>query len=470
MTCMANFMRTSIRVLLIVVLSAFFLAGCSKSGDDVGMGTFSDKVTDSASKNDAGSNQTTNSGSSDNGKIGEQKLDLGDLSSETLTEYPKETTPSMYYYNAKKIDEEVFFPDHEEIYGDPYYFNGTILEELSINETAQELSNYSEFGALIANIGADGKFYKIMTELGEVVVIDPTPYMIQYLNDYMKSQANTVYGLAYYKTWYNNLMPYKKMPEVGDTGKFYGFLYGYSQNYDCPIFSYGVGNLSRAGFFNEDYPKYRSDVVKKKKYRSLINYSYPVGWSEPEESGGDIYIYTPENLGYIGIYDYEDAEMTVEDAIKLFTGEATMELPEDFEGMDDMPVYDPSEWVKVKNKEKITIGDGSISAYHVDISYKYDDGTWHDETAVAFKAKRSVVVIYLTFYQDDSTDEYEGTTLAGDVSDYLDEEDTNSDVTEDDDEEVTSGEEDPAEHRKRTKQIVLDEFEEILKSIEILGL
>lgn len=458
-------MRTKLRVLLIVALCIFILAGCG-SGDDKsdssGNGTYSTKVTDSVSKDDTGKQ---NSSSSDVTPIGGQKLDLGDLSSETLPISPKETTPSMYFYNAKELDEEVFFPDNEEIYGDPYYFNGTITEELEAGP--QLLSNYNELGALMANNGADLKLYKVMTQYGEVLMMDTVPVKIKYINDNLKSQTDSVvYGLAYLKTWYNNLMPYKNMPEVGDTAKFYGFLYGYSHNYDCPLFSYGVGNLARLGFFEEDYAKYRSDEVKKKKYRSLFNYSYPVGWSEVEDSGGDMYIYFPENLGYMSIRDIEFNDMTLEEAISYYLGEEPMDMPDfgDFGGDEDMPPYDPSEWIKVKNKEKITIGDGSVTAYHIDVSFKYDDGTWSDETIVAFKAKRSVVILEVAFYDNPAVDEdYEGTSFADNTPDYLDEEE---DESEEDNLELNVHGNDIV----KLRNIVLDEFDKLLKSVEILGL
>ncbi|MCR5204280.1 MAG: hypothetical protein K6E47_04435 [Lachnospiraceae bacterium] len=470
-----SFMRTNVRVFLITVIAVLVFVGCSSSDnkDNVSGNNGTTNKNDTVNQSQDSNSNSTNSNTSSSDKntdIGGQKLDLGDLDSETLPIIPQETNYSIYFYNAKEINEEVFFPDQKDIEGDPYYFNATVLEVKDIADEFLDPSN--KYAADLMNLGVTGTSYKVMTNMGEAIVFDVTPYIIEYLNNISKdNQADKLY----YKSFYNNLMPYKNMPEEGDTGKFYGIYVGYSTIYNCPIFTYGVSNLSRVALFETNYLKYRSDVVKKKKYRSLINYETPVGWSEPVDSGGVIYTYLPNGSGYFIIQDIDDADLSLEDAVKMFTGESTFDMP-DFGEMgedEDMPVFDPSEWIKIKNKEKIMIGDGSISAYHVDVSFKNND-TWMDESFVAFKAKRSVVIIEIGFYDISEDDDY-GTSFGTDMAEIIgdiDATDTsnNNDDLDDYGDSETILDRNSEEYKKEIRKVLLDEIDKVLKSIVILGL
>jgi hypothetical protein len=166
--------------------------------------------------------------------------------------------------------------------------------------------------------------------------------------------------------------------------------------------------------------KFRSDEVKKGKYRNLITYEYPVGWSNVIDDGGTSVILLPGNHGSVSIYDYEDPDMSLDDVIKMFTGE-DMQMPDDIPEDEEMMDFNIEDFLKINKKEKTTIGEDNISAYLLDISYKGNDGEWHDESICAVKSKRSVVIMEMNVW-DNSTDVSDNTVL-NDNTDYAEEND-----------------------------------------------
>jgi len=412
-----QFMRTHFsKLLLICLCSTFILTACGSKDDNKAKDGNDTTVTSSPDKSDPGNSSTpVDPDDPAPTEFGKQELDLGDLDSETLTVYPKEKTNSMYFYNAKEISDETFFPDQTEILGDPYYFNGTILEEY--DSILDYLVIDEEHVEELKHLDVSSKAFKVMTQLGPVIVMDTTPYQTKFVKDYCNGD---VYQLKVNKGWYDDLANYKELPETGDTGRFYGFYFGYSTKDECPIFTYGVRNLCRAGFFDPDYLKYRSDEVKKGKYRNLITYEYPVGWSDVIDDGGTSVILLPGNHGSVSIYDYEDPDMSLDDVIKMYTGE-DMQMPDDIPEDEEMMDFNIEDFLKINKKEKTTIGEDNISAYLLDISYKGNDGEWHDESICAVKSKRSVVILEMNVW-DNSTDVSDSTVL-NDNTDYAEKND-----------------------------------------------
>jgi hypothetical protein len=452
--------KNKVKSIISVLIMSLLLSTTACSSSDDKKDTNDNKVTSSVTDDKGGSKDSdTSDNDSDKGEddgvtnIGDAPMDLGDLDSETLTVYPEEKSPSMYFYSAKELSDEVFFPDQTELLGDPYYFNGTVLEEY--DSIVDYLGLNEKHGQEIEKSDASAKSYKIMTKQGNVIVIDVAPYQVKYIKD---SLDGNVMGLKYYKSWYNDLAVYKKLPELGDTGKFYGIYYGYSEKDECPVFTYGASELCRVGFFENDYMKYRSDNVKKAKYRNLITLEYPVGWSEPIDNGGQMEIYMPENSGMLLINDYEDADVSLDDAVKMLLGGGP-QMPEDM-SEEDMPEFNMDDYLKIHSTEKLTIGkNNDISAYMVDISVKNQNMQWVDETIYALKSKRNIVILEQSFYDTSEDGERHDTGNQAEEDLLLDEEGTSDGQAEDG---AITGE--------NLREICKKEFEKLIKSIELCGI
>ena len=448
-------MRTKLlKLLLICVFSTFILTACGSKEDDKKGSTGT--TTSAPVSSDTGNTDTpvTDPGNTDPTptQLGDQPLDLGDLDSETLKIYPKDKSTSMFFYNAKELSDDVFFPDQEEISGDPYVFNGTILEEYD------SITNYLDLnekhGSEVKNFDVSSKAFKIMTKLGPVIVIDVVPYNSKFIKDICNSD---VYQLKVNKAVYNELANYKEFPETGDTGRFYGFYYGYSQADECPVFTYGVTNLAHAGFWDYDYVKYRTEETKKAKFRNLFTFQYPAGWSDTIDDGGRMIILFPNNRGSVAIQDWEAEDESLEDVVKMFTGEADMMPPEGMEGDEgDMPPFNMEDFLKIHSKEKILIGN-DISAYVVNLSYNYGEGVWYDEVVCAFKSKRSVCIIEIALVDIDA----EGNVSSGQISLFGNEEEDDDDTITDDGEKT---------YGQQLSVIFNEEIKKLIDSIELCGI
>ena len=449
-------MRTKLfKLLLICVFSTFILTACGSKEDDK-KGSSDTTTTPVAS--DTGKDDTPITEPSDSDlaptQFGDQPIDLGDLDSESLKVYPKDKSTSMFFYNAKELSDEVFFPDQEEISGDPYVFNGTILEEYD------SITNYLDLnekhGSEVKNFDVTSKAFKVMTKLGPVIVIDVVPYNSKFIKDICNSD---VYQLKVNKAVYNELTNYKELPETGDTGRFYGFYYGYSQADECPVFTYGVSNLAHAGFWDYDYVKYRTDETKKAKFRNLFTFHYPAGWSDTIDDGGRMIILFPNNRGSVSIQDWEAEDESLEDVVKVFTGESPMDMmpPEGMEGDEgDMPPqFNMEDFIKIHSKQKTMIGD-DISAYIVELSYKYDEGIWYDEVVCAFKSKRSICIIEIALIDIDG----DGNMTSGQINLFGDEESDDDTIT--DDAEKT--------YSQKLGVIFNEEIKKMIDSIELCGI
>lgn len=391
----------------------------------------------------------------DDKKSGDTAQDLGDLDSETLKIYPKDSIPSMYYYGAKEIDDTVFYPDQEEILGDPYMFNGTVLEEY---DEVKEYINMFRGGDKVSGLDVSSKGYKVMTKTGPVIVVNTVPYNIKYIRD-NENQSWLQYDS---KCWFSDLKNYmaKDLPKTGDTCRFYGFYGGYSEKDDCPLFTYGVSILARNGFFPNNYLKYRRDEVKKAVYPSRISFEYPVGWSDYYYFNDQIIIYLPNDDGYLYLSSFENSEMSIEDIIKMMTGELSFDMPEDMpEGEDAPQQIDISSMLRVNTKEKVALGDGSIEAYHLDISSKTSSIDWQDETVYIFKAKqRYIVVMEFGVYNKTAYADPEDNTQG---SEALESDDQNTSESDENTEKPASGNE--------LEPIYREEFEKVLKTIVYNG-
>lgn len=400
-------MTRFLKALIGVIFSVVFLVGCSKS--------------DEPSK-DQGSNNTGNNGSTVTQAVtdpGEQTgqltpvlgkdVDISNLDEATLKIYPEEKKPSMYFYNAKEISDEVFFKEpEEEIGGDPYIIKGIILEDFNNIDSALDLT---EHGQLLKGMDVTAKGFKVMTDLGQVILADVLPYNAQFIRD---DAGKDVYTFQYYNCLFNNLSLYKTYPEVGDAGKFYGFYMGYDEANDCPVFTYGVSALARAAFFQADYIKYHSEVTKHYKYRNYIEFDYPVGWSEPFEPGNEKDLYFGGNYGVLGIMDYEIPDMSLDDAVDMliaqYTGEGYEdywpddEFSEDLEDMTTEMIQAPM--FKLYDHEYITVGENNdIRGHKFSISRFINDSYWEDEDVYVIQSKKALVLLFKIYFIKQSLDE-----------------------------------------------------------------
>ena len=399
-------MTRFLKALIGVIFSVVFLVGCSKS--------------DEPSK-DQGGNNTGNNGStvtqavsdpgSQTGQITQaigKDVDISNLDEATLKNYPEEKKPSMYFYNAKEISDEVFFKEpEEEIGGDPYIIKGIILEDFDNIDSALDLT---EHGQLLKGMDVNTKGFKVMTNLGQVMLVDVLPYNAQSMRD---DAGKDVYTFQYYNCLFNNLSLYKTYPEVGDAGRFYGFYMGYDEANDCPVFTYGVSALARAAFFPADYVKYHSEETKHYKYRNYIEFDYPVGWSEPFEAGSEKDIYFGGNLGVFGIMDYEMEDMSLDDAVDMMIAQYTGEGYEDYwdeeydEDLDEITAeFVNAPMFKLYDHEYITVGkDNDIRGHVFRISRFVNDSYWEDEDVYIIQSKKVLVAIYKIYFIRRSLDE-----------------------------------------------------------------
>ena len=399
-------MRRANVLLITFLLGALILTGCGSSekkepGKDENK---DNKVTSEATvtkTEDEGGNTDSDDNGSGSTDIGEQKIVLGDLDAENLKVYPEDYKKlSMYYYSASELSDEFFFPEPEEKNGVPVQFNGTVLEE---NDSVLEYLDLNEHLKQLKGLDTSAKSYKVMTKCGQVILADITPYQSKYYTDSVKDD---VYNLRFYKSLLNNLVVYKEFPETGDTAKFYGFYLGYSEQDQCPVFTYGVSNLVRCETFDIEYEKYITDDTKHYKYRNYFEMDYPVGWSEIYEAQSRITYFSLYKTSSLTIGDFDSDGMSMDDVIKMLTGEFDEGMSPD-EGMDappedvgDSPENMPPEdmdfySVKVNKKEKILIGaEKNISAYHLEIGVTRDGGlTYSYETVYVFPAKSAFIML-----------------------------------------------------------------------------
>lgn len=396
-------------------------------------------LTACGSKDSTGNSEGTSSASGDSSNtakdssttdeavtpIAENQVALGDLDAEDLKVLPAEKVPSMYYYDAGSLINEVFMPEQDDKIGLPYVFNGTVMEEYA--SIVDYLAVEKKHGPDLVGLDTSSKGYKIMTKLGPVIMIDVLPYQIKFIRESGNSQAKEYLNgsltiFDYYDSWYNELKKYTEFPEVGNTNSFYGFYLGYDEKNECPVFTYGVSELARVAFAQSDYLKFRNDKLKKYKYYNNFTFEYPVGWSTALKKSERVQMYLPENGGSIAIQDFNANDMSLDDVVSWYLGETPdpdMEYP---------PDYNVSDFLRIKNKEKILINDGTESAYHIDISYKYDVG-WIDEVIYAFKSKSSIIIIecYINDYSNvinnesagENTDSSNGNTMTPEKAEQL---------------------------------------------------
>ena len=408
-------MTNLIKAFLGLLLSVILLTGCSKSDDN---------ANDGGKDNNATVTNAVTQGGEKTGDITPQigkNVDISNLDDATLKIYPEEKKPSMYFYNAKEISDEVFYKEpEEEIGGDPFIIKGIILEDMDNIDFALDLT---EHGQLLKGMDVDTKAFKIQTDRGQVILADVLPYNAQFLRE---DAGKDVYQFQYYNCLFNNLSLYKTYPEVGDAGKFYGFYMGYDEANACPVFTYGVSALARAAFFQADYVKYHSDVTKHYKYRNYIEFDYPVGWSEPFEAGSEKDFYFGGNLGVFGIMDYEMEDMSLDDAVDMmiaqYTGEGFEDyLPDDFdEDLSEMTAeFVQAPMFKLYDHEYITVGQNNDIRGHVfRISRFVNDSYWEDEDVYIIQSKKVLVAIYKIYFIRRSLDEPDAPIPAD--SEYVD--------------------------------------------------
>ena len=455
-------MRKITGTVIALLLSSSLLAGCgSKETANPSGGTQNkDNTVTSQPDNSVNDNDNTSQNVKDtekdndnpSGNIDSPKIDLGNLDDENLPVYPEDNKKlSMYYYSAKELSDEVFYPEPEDVNGVPFYFNGTLLEE---NDSITEYLDMNEHCKVLNGLDADAKSFKIMTKWGPVIMIDITPYQSKYYTDTYK---NDVYNLRFMKSMLNNLVVYKQFPEIGDTGKFYGFYLGYSEKDECPVFTYGVSNLVRSETFAVDYLEYITDDTKHYKYRNYFEMDYPVGWSDTYEANSRISFISFYKGSSISIADFEGSDMSAEEIIKWITGDFDEEMPgpggEDMEapegeGPGDYPDFD----IKIFSKEKILIGaDKDISAYHLEVGYNNDGSGYNMETVYIFQAKHTYILLECVDNSNMTNPSSEDNTV-----------NEPSDVDPDD---ITEAPDDTEE----TKSVFAKEIENLLNSITICG-
>lgn len=442
-------MRKFSRIILVFVLVlSFALTGCGKSdseqnpsGVPVTQGATDTNNNNNDNKNDNNNSNTDENNSDNKDDFGKQDVKLGDLDSEDLPVVPQETTSvSMYYYAAQELSDTTFYPEPEELNGIPFCFNGTIMEELDSIIDYMDLNEHCKNMASFDTTTKTPRGYEVMTKWGKVIVVDIVPYQIKYFTDMVNNDNNRIVRI---KSVLNLLMPYKKAPEKGETCKFYGFYLGYSEADSCPVFTFGVSNLSRYETFDVEYEKYVGEKTKHYKYRNHIEFDYPVGWSDECKQGNDIILFSLDNNSSFEIWDWDTEGETIKEFVDwYFDLDGYEDMPPEEEGGE--PVYNPVSDIKLLAKESVTIGkNNDILAYRADIGYNYAGMGNLVEHYYIIEAKKSFVVIR---FEDISTAKSDD-TQTGENSE-------NDEQTED-------------ETETETKSLHQKEFENILKTITL---
>ena len=389
-------MSNLIKAFLGLLLSVILLTGCSKSDDkkdDAGNGNNANVTGSATPAGDKTGNLTPQLG---------KDVDISNMDDATLKDYPEEKKYSMYYYSAKDLTDTVFFKEQDEgvdITGDPYIIRGIITEDYDDIDSYLDLN---EHGQTLKGMDVTTKAFKVTTNYGDVILADVLPYQAKFLQD---SAGKEVYRFQYYNCLFNNLSTYKSYPEVGTSGRFYGFYLGYDDENKCPIFTYGVAEMAHVNLFKYDYEKYRTDKTKHYKYRNLIELDYPVGWSEPFETGDEKDFYWGLGKGIFALQNFEVQDMSLDDAVEMllnqYTGQMMGEpmpddfdegdIPEDFdmdEMMANMPVY------KLYDHKYITVGKDNDIRAHVFNICTNSSGNWQDQDVYLLQTKKSLVLIW----------------------------------------------------------------------------
>ena len=390
---MANLFKAFLGLLLSVIL----LTGCSKSddkpADDTAVKPGSSTVTKAPDGKGEQAGQLTPA-------IGKD-FDISNIDEATLKTYPEESKPSMYFYSAKELSDTVFFKEQDDgtdISGEPYIIKGIITEDFDDIEKYLELNEKAV--EVLKGRDVTAKGFKVVTDYGDVILVDVLPYQAQFLRD---DAGKSVYQFQFYNCLFNNMATYKKYPEVGTPGRFYGFYLGYDDENKCPVFTYGVAEMAHANLFKYDYEKYRTDKTKHYKYRNLIEMDLPVGWSEPFETGDEKDFYFGLGKGLIALQNFEVLDMSLDDAVEMLIDQYSgnnMQMPEDFDeselpedfDMDDMMANMPS--YKLYDHKYITVGkDNDIRAHVFNVCIG-NNGKWQDEDAYLLQTKNSLVLIW----------------------------------------------------------------------------
>jgi|GEM_PF-4284044 hypothetical protein len=389
-------MSNLIKAFLGLLLSVILLTGCSKSDD---------KKDDAGNGNNA---NVTGSATPAGDKTGDltpqlgKDVDISNMDDETLKDYPEEKKYSMYYYSAKDLTDTVFFKEQDEgvdITGDPYIIRGIITEDYDDIDSYLDLN---EHGQTLKGMDVTTKAFKVTTNYGDVILADVLPYQAKFFKD---DAGKSVYQFQYYNCLFNNLSTYKTYPEVGTAGRFYGFYMGYDDANKCPVFTYGVADMAHAAMFKSDYEKYRTDKTKHYKYRNLIEFDYPVGWSEPFETGDEKDFYFGYGKGLFALQNFEVQDMSLDDAVEMLMNQYSNQMmgeympddfdegdiPEDFdmdEMMADMPTY------KLYDHKYVTVGkDNDIRAHVFNICVG-SNGYWQDQDVYLLQTKKTLVMIW----------------------------------------------------------------------------
>ena len=180
---------------------------------------------------------------------------------------------------------------------------------------------------------------------------------------------------------------------------------GYDDANKCPVFTYGVADMAHAAMFKSDYEKYRTDKTKHYKYRNLIEFDYPVGWSEPFETGDEKDFYFGYGKGLFALQNFEVQDMSLDDAVEMLMNQYSNQMmgeympddfdegdiPEDFdmdEMMADMPTY------KLYDHKYVTVGkDNDIRAHVFNICVG-SNGYWQDQDVYLLQTKKTLVMIW----------------------------------------------------------------------------
>lgn len=303
----------------------------------------------------------------------------------TLPMYPRRDNKSYFMQFVMEAPEEVLMQydasdsePYAQYVGRPYYIEGTVIKTVSALE---DILPYEQDD--LAIIG-DSRAYMVDVDGTEVTVIDFLP---AYINLRKQQAGDDVQALAVYKLLYDNLKPYDDHPEVGDTVRIYGFYADFWSYLNRPTFIYGLSKLTYNMQFGALTPDLTSTGTVRDRYLNYADFDKPEYWSNMKESSSShAYYFDTGNM----VWQLSDNEADA--PLSSFVDEAFADL-------------DGEPGLTVLSREYTTIGDGSIDAFRLRISYLVSEaGDSITEDIIVFCHKHMYIIVdFFDSATDDAT-------------------------------------------------------------------
>ncbi len=403
-------------MLLVVVMLVSVLGACSKKDENPEpiKDPFADEL---LGENDAAASSKDAAGKDSNSSKDSVLYD--DNSAEYINKenendhyvgFPAEAGNSVLFERAVEMPDAAYMPDAEELKGEVYYVEGTVVKMLDVKDFTKELAEMELEDVpedLLKELEENIKVFSLESRLGPVVVVDALPYFVKTLNDFYKDD---LYSLKSLKVRFDNLKLFSTFPEVGEKARIYCNYADYSEKLDCPMVSYGLSMLVYQNLFQPSYSRYRSEQTKKCKYKNLIDFEIPKAWSEVLEAGDVAYYYFADGSVAFDYLQDPDEEADIEELVENMKEYYFAYDFYDFDNTDEngeptfnSEAYDMMLESCIKSEEYTTLYDTGKECYRLSIAIPYSENV-EDMYIVAFRHKHMLVLVTYRNFSPNSDD------------------------------------------------------------------